>query len=208
MRELLQARGLQLRWFRHPYLETGYPAAAKSEIDGWLAGHGYRVAPVTMDADDWEFAEPYDQAVAQNDRRLQRRIVRAYLIHTAARLRWSLRSSHALFGRDIAQVALLHCTRLNADALGGIAALLRRSHLKVVSLDQAMDDPAYHTRDRYVGRDGPTWLERWATSQGRNLPEDGDEDPPHWIEQAYDRVDGDRRQAAVGTANRDKDFGN
>jgi hypothetical protein len=39
----------------------------KNAIDAWLAAHGYRIAPVTIDADDWEFAEPYEDALARHD---------------------------------------------------------------------------------------------------------------------------------------------
>ncbi|MGN6819844.1 MAG: polysaccharide deacetylase family protein [Sphingomonas sp.] len=195
LRTLLSARGETLRWFRHPYLETGYPARAKREIDGWLAFHDYRVAPVTIDADDWEFAEPYDDAIARHDRRLQRRIMRSYLSYTASRIDWAQRSARILFGRNIAQVMLLHCTRLNADALDRLAYLLRRAKLRPVSLADAMRDPAYKTPDRYAGKDGLNWLERWSKSfRTKRLPERGDDDPPRWIARAYDRVDNDRHR--------------
>jgi hypothetical protein len=47
----------------------------------WLATHGYIIAPVTIDADDWEFAQVYDDAISRHDepRRLQvQRISRLY----------------------------------------------------------------------------------------------------------------------------------
>ena len=193
IKSLLEYRGLGLHWFRHPYLETGYPAAAKRQIDDWLAANGYRTAPVTIDADDWEFAEPYDDAVGHHDRKRQRVIKAEYLAYTATRIDWSIRSAHILFGRDIAQVMLLHCTRLNADSLGELIHVLRRFHLKPVSLDEAMRDPAYLTPDRYVSRDGVTWLERWGASMNKDLPTRGDDDPPADIQKDYDRVDNDRK---------------
>lgn len=189
---LLGSRHRRLRWFRHPYLETGFPAPVKREIDDWLGAHGYRVAPVTIDADDWEFAEPYDDAIARNDLERQRRIKSEYLAYTARRIGWSIRSGRVLFGRNIAQVMLLHCTRLNADSIDELAAMLRRFRLKPVSLDRAMRDPAYRTPDTYVGKDGTDWLERWATLKRKNLPEDGDQEPPVNIQTAYDKVDNDR----------------
>jgi len=190
---LLRSRHQRLRWFRHPYLETGYPAAVKREIDGWLAAHGYRIAPVTIDADDWEFAEPYDDAIARKDAARQRRIKAEYLAYTARRIQWSIKSGRILFGRDIAQVMLLHCTRLNADSIDDLVALFRRFHLKPVSLDRAMRDPAYRTPDTYVEKGGDDWLERWAALKRKDLPEEGDEDPPADIQADYDRVDNDRR---------------
>jgi peptidoglycan/xylan/chitin deacetylase (PgdA/CDA1 family) len=193
IRGLLARHGRRIAWYRHPYLETGYPAATEREIDGWLAVHGYRIAPVTIDADDWEFAEPYDDAIARHDMAAQRHIMTEYLAYTAKRIDWARRSARLLFGRDIAHVMLLHCTRLNADALDDLAALLRRDHLRSVSLAQAMRDPVYHMADHYVGKDGIDWLERWAIDRHRDLPADGDEDPPADIKAAYDRVDNDQR---------------
>lgn len=191
-RPMLKARGMKLRWFRHPYLETGYPAAVRNTIDAWLKTHGYRIAPVTIDAEDWEFAEPYDDAVAKQDVERQAQIRKAYLDYTAIRIRWSQASARVLFGRDIAHVMLLHCTRLNADTLDDLARLLRDAHLRPVTLEKAMRDPAYRTPDDYAEKDGITWLERWALTKREALPEEGDEDPPAQIQAEYDRVDNDR----------------
>lgn len=191
-RPMLKARGQKLRWFRHPYLETGFPAAVRNRIDAWLGTLGYRIAPVTIDAEDWEFAEPYDDAIARRDVAKQEQIRKAYLDYTAIRIRWSQASARVLFGRDIAHVMLLHCTRLNADTLDELAGLLRQAHLRPVTLDRAMRDPAYRTRDTYAEKDGITWLERWALTMHKTLPEAGDEDPPAQIQAEYDRVDNDR----------------
>lgn len=192
-RALLKEHGKDLRWFRHPYLETGSPAPVRQEIDGWLKEHGYHVAPVTIDADDWEFAEPYDDAIARHDRARQRAIRTEYLDYTAMRIRWSLASARVLFGRDIAHVMLLHDTRLNADMLDDLAKILRRLDLRPVTLEQAMRDPAYRSTDTYAGKDGLNWLERWALTMHKDLPSAGDVDPPKAIQLQYDKVDNDRR---------------
>jgi peptidoglycan/xylan/chitin deacetylase (PgdA/CDA1 family) len=192
IRRLLAEHGERLEWFRHPYLDTGSPAPVRHEIDAWLAAHHYRVAPVTIDADDWEFAEPYDDAIARHDLVRQRRIRQEYLAYTALRVTWSQASARVLFDRDIAHVMLLHGTRLNADTLDELAHLLRRAHLRPVSLEQALSDPAYRTRDDYSGKDGINWLERWAITLHKTLPAAGDIDPPQDIQREYDRVDNDR----------------
>jgi len=191
-RPLMTAHHRKLRWFRHPYLETGSPLAVRDWIDRWLRDHGYRVAPVTIDAEDWEFAEPYDDAIAKHDIARQQHIRQAYLTYTAMRIKWSQESAKTLFGRDIAHVMLLHCTRLNADTLDALLKLLRQAKLRPVTIDEAMRDRAYRTRDTYAEKDGVTWLERWATTLGKSLPSEGDEDPPAEIQAEYDRVDNDR----------------
>lgn len=191
-RDLLAARHRRLAWFRHPYLETGTPLAVKREIDVWLRTHGYRIAPVTIDGDDWEFAEPYDDAIARHDEARRQAIRREYLKHSARTVRWYRAAAHALFGRDIAYVMLLHATRLNADCIDDIAALLKREKLRPVSLATAMADPAYRTNDPYVGKDGIEWLERWSMALRKELPWDSYSEVPNDISDDYDRVDADR----------------
>ncbi len=186
---MMQRAHRTLQWFRHPYLETGSPASVKAEINQWLAAHGYRIAPVTIDADDWEFAEPYDNAVMKGNKAEAKRIADIYLAYTERTIGWYRRASNVLFGRDIAYIMLLHDTRLNADCFEGLAAILARQNLQTVSLEQAMQDPAYQTADDYAGKDGVEWLERWSLTLKKELPWDDFEDVPKGIEKEYNRLD-------------------
>jgi peptidoglycan/xylan/chitin deacetylase (PgdA/CDA1 family) len=192
-RRLLAQHGKPLAWFRHPYLETGFPEPVRREIDGWLSAHGYRVAPVTLDADDWEFAEPYDDAIARHDETRRLRIQKQYLAYTERTVAWCQEASQALFGRQIALVMLLHATRLNADSIDDLAAILKRRGLRAVTLEAALEDPAYRLPDNYVGRDGIDWMERWSNALHKELPWDSWQDPPAEIVQDYDRTNSDRR---------------
>lgn len=189
---LLAERHKTLRWYRHPYLETGTPASVKREIDAWLAAHGYRIAPVTIDANDWQFAEPYDDAIARHDEARRNRIKAEYLRYTGEMLKWYRQAAHALFGRDISYVILLHVTRLNADSIDDLAALLKTSQLHAVTLDTAMKDPAYRTPDHYAGPDGIEWQERWSQTLHKDLPWASFRDTPTDIQAEYKRVDSDQ----------------
>jgi peptidoglycan/xylan/chitin deacetylase (PgdA/CDA1 family) len=192
VRGLLKQHGKSLNWFRHPYLETGFPEAVKRQIDDWLAAHGYRIAPVTIDADDWEFAEPYDDAISRHEEARRLRIKAQYLAYTERTVAWYQSASTALFGRQIAFVMLLHATRLNADCIDDMAAILKRRKLKGVTLEEAMKDPAYRLRDPYVGHDGIDWIERWSNELHKQLPWDSWQDPPAQIVRDYDAVNNDR----------------
>ena len=189
IRPMMDKAHRKLQWFRHPYLETGSPEAEKAQIDTWLTAHGYRVAPVTIDADDWEFAEPYDDAVMNGKTAEARRIRDTYLAYTERSIVWYRRAAKELFGRDIAYVMLLHDTRLNADCFEKFAAILRRQNLHPISIDQALRDPAYQTADNYSGKDGIEWMERWSETLKKDLPWDDYEDVPKAIEGEYNRLD-------------------
>lgn len=167
---LLAQRGRRERWYRHPYLETGPTIDIRHRFEAWLAEHGYRVAPVTMENSDWQFAEAYDDAVAHRDYREARRIRRAYLDFTDHIVAWYREAAFTLLGRRPAFVFLLHASHLNAASIDAVAGILRRHNLQAVTLDQAMTDPAYLIGDTYIGADGDVWLTRWSLTLHKDLP--------------------------------------
>jgi peptidoglycan/xylan/chitin deacetylase (PgdA/CDA1 family) len=195
-KKLLAQWGRRERWFRPPNLETGDSLATKQAILAWLGEHGYTLAPVTMNATDWQFAEPYDDAIAHHDMVRAHRLRAAYLLYTAQMVAWYRNAAHALFGRDIAYVMLLHASRLNADSIDDLAAIFKNASLKPVSLDKAMRDPAYRTPDHYAKPDGVDWMERYAQTLDRQLPWDSFRDVPKWVQDEYDKVDQDRLESA------------
>jgi len=168
--KLLAARGRKERWYRYPYLETGLTLDVRHRFEGWLHDHGYRVAPVTMENSDWEFAEPYDDALARGDARQAAHIRAAYLDFTTRIVAWYQQAGQQLLGRQPAYVFLLHASRLNSVSIDDLAAILAKAHLDVVPLDTAMRDPAYKIADTYVGPDGDEWLTRWSLTLHRDLP--------------------------------------
>ncbi len=190
-RPLLAEHHKTLTWFRYPYLETGSTVQEKDAIQGWLKGHGYRVAPVTMENSDWMFAEPYDDAISRRQDERVKRIRAEYLAYTEDMITWYQQAGHALLGRPMAFVMLLHVTRLNADCIDDLAVILKRHHIKPVSLDAAMKDPAYQIIDPYVGPNGIEWLERWSITLHKDLPWDSFKEPPADIEAEYKTVDND-----------------
>ncbi len=190
-RPLLAEHHKTLTWFRYPYLETGPTLEKKDAIQAWLKTHGYRIAPVTMENSDWMFAEPYDDAIARHDDARVKRIRAQYLAYTDEIVGWYQNAGHALLGRPMAFVMLLHVTRLNADCMDDLAAILKKRQLKPVSLDTAVKDPAYALADPYVGPNGIEWLERWSTTLHKDLPWDSFKEPPADIQAEYRKIDND-----------------
>lgn len=169
-KSLLAARGRRERWFRYPYLETGLTLDVRRRFEGWLADHGYRVAPVTMENSDWRFAAPYDDALARGDMAHAKLIREQYLAFTKAIVAWYRQAGTQLLGREPAFVFLMHASRLNAASIDALADILKDANLRVVTLDKAMRDPAYRIADTYAGPDGEEWLERWSLTLRRTLP--------------------------------------
>ena len=167
-RMLLSQHKMHLRYFRHPFLDTGRDLQTRREAEGFLAQRGYQIAPVTMDAWDWLYATPYEDARKRGDTALQRRLVDSYLEHTTAIFDFYEKASKDLFGYEPPQILLLHGNWLEAEHIGEVLDLLRKRGYQFVSLEEALSDGAYSSPDAYVG-DGTGWLDHWAITRGRPL---------------------------------------
>jgi len=179
-RRLLEEEGLYLRYFRHPFLRTGDTLEKKTAIEAFLSARGYTIAPVTIGSDEWLFARAYALAYMRGDAAsMQRRIETAYIewlktvvAHFEA---WSVE----VLGYEVPQVLLLHANQLNAVTFDDIAAIFARRGYHFITLDEALEDPAYAQPDPYVGRYGNSWLHRWAQGNGREVR--WEPDAPDWI---------------------------
>lgn len=166
-RTLLARRGLMPRFFRHAQLHTGRDLDTKRTTEKFLEERGYRVAPVTIDNSEWVFAKAYENASDRGEAALADRIAREYVPYMARTFDYFERQSRALFGREIAQVLLLHANSLNADRFDELARMMENRGYRFISLEEALRDAAYRTRETYTGAEGITWLHRWALSTGR-----------------------------------------
>jgi peptidoglycan-N-acetylglucosamine deacetylase len=157
----------KLRYFRHPFLDTGRDLETRRQAEMFLAQRGYRIAPVTMDAWDWMFAGPYAYARKNNDAALQQRVVTEYLSYTTTVFDFYEKLSRDLFGYEPRQILLLHGNWLEADHIGELFDLLRKRGYKFVTLERALDDQAYGLPNTYVGEQGQGWIDQWAITMGK-----------------------------------------
>jgi peptidoglycan/xylan/chitin deacetylase (PgdA/CDA1 family) len=180
VREVLEARGQRLHWFRHPYLFTGETADKHDAIAAGLAQRGYTVAPVTIDNNDWMFADVYRKAEQLGDATLMQRIGQAYVAHMTTVLDFfEPYSAEVAGGREPAQVLLLHANSLNQVYYPQIHALYLARGYRFVTLEEALADPIYAHADTYVRANGISWLHRWMQTDGR--PIRWEPEPPAWI---------------------------
>jgi peptidoglycan/xylan/chitin deacetylase (PgdA/CDA1 family) len=192
-RALVRAAGREMKYFRHPFLHTGRTPEIRDELEGFLKQHGYRVAPITMDNYDYLYAAAYDRAGARGDAAAQTKIVAGYLEYMEQVVRYYEAQSEALLGRAMRHTLLLHANALNAAAFDRLAGMLVARGYTFISLDRALEDPAYARRDTYFGDAGITWLHRWAMTEGkRGAFFAGEPEVPAWIQQAAARPEGGR----------------
>src|SRR3954447_2720882 len=115
---LMAERGRTVRFFRHPFLHVGRDLGTKMQFERFLSARGYRVAPVTIDNDEYLFAAAYDRAAARGDAETAMKVADAYVPYMERKAGFFERNSRELFGREMRQILLIHANRLNADRFG------------------------------------------------------------------------------------------
>ena len=178
-RELARRAGRPYRYFRHPQLHTGRSLEYKHAVERFLASHGYTIAPVTVDNQEWVYARAYVVAKHRGDSALLGRVIDHYLQHMDSAFAYSEQLSRTLFKREIPLVLLIHANELNADHLNTLLEHLETRGYRFAPLAQVLADTAYRSEDRYVGPAGMSWLIRWAETRGVAIPAEPREEP--WV---------------------------
>jgi len=176
---LRKITGAKPRYFRLPFLHAGKDAETKKTIADFLQSHGYINAPVTLDNSDYMFARVYGIALKKNETEKARRVADAYLTYMESIYEFFEKRSIEVTGHEVRQTLLIHASQLNADTMPRLLEMMKRRGYQVVSLERALEDPAYRLPDRYIGPRGISWIHRWATTV---IPEP---DEPKWITDAW-----------------------
>jgi peptidoglycan/xylan/chitin deacetylase (PgdA/CDA1 family) len=165
-RLLLEQHNMHMRYFRHPYLDTGRDLETRRQAEAFLAERGYRIAPVTMDAWDWMYAGVYEDARRRGDTALEQKLVSSYFSYTGQVFDYYEKLSKELIGYEPKQILLLHGNWLEADHIGELLDLLRKRGYQFVTLQDALSDAAYSMPDDYIGEEGTNWIDHWAITRG------------------------------------------
>jgi peptidoglycan/xylan/chitin deacetylase (PgdA/CDA1 family) len=178
-RTLLKEKGQRPRYFRHPFLHVGSDLKVRRAFEVFLSQHGYTVAPVTIDNDEFVYAAAYAKALRRGDTAAAGRIADDYLRYMDQVFTFYEDVSRRVTGREVPQILLLHANTLNADRFHAVAEALKRRGYTFVSVAQALEDPVYGLRDEFVGAPSNSWFNHWEITAGRPpVPTPG---PPEWI---------------------------
>jgi peptidoglycan/xylan/chitin deacetylase (PgdA/CDA1 family) len=184
-RKLMESRKPYQLYFRHPMTRTGDTKEKKEAVEKFLAERGYRVAPHTIENSDFVFNVPYARARRDKDEALAKRLREAYLDYTVEVTEFAEHVAPQIFGRDIPQTLLIHTNDITADCLDEMLKRFEARGYRFITLDEAMADAAYQTKDTVVAKGGPTWLWRWMKSLGMNVSFNDDPEPPQWVMNLY-----------------------
>jgi peptidoglycan/xylan/chitin deacetylase (PgdA/CDA1 family) len=165
-RALLQERGMQLKYFSYPFLNTGPNPETKQSFEQFLKERGYQIHAVTIDNMDWIFSNAYQEARRRNEPEVMRRISDEYLSYMESVFAHYEQLSVKTFGREIPQVLMLSASALNADNFERLVEMLKRRGYDFVTMGDALRDPVFSQPTSYTGQWGISWIERWAIDKG------------------------------------------
>jgi peptidoglycan/xylan/chitin deacetylase (PgdA/CDA1 family) len=179
--ELLAKQGNDWHWLRYPYLHEGDTVEKRRAVRAYLKAHGYRIAQVSLDWEDylWNFA--YARCVAKNDSKSMEWLRSSYLSTASTFLDLGREQAKLIYGHEIDYVLLMHLGAYSSTILPDALDLLKKKGFKLVTLEEAESDAAYDG-DPDVGlHDAGTMLDQWMQVKGIK-------DPPH-AEKPYKEIE-------------------
>jgi peptidoglycan-N-acetylglucosamine deacetylase len=171
--ELLDAKD-NWHWLRYPYLHEGDTVEKRRAVRAYLKSHGYRIAQVTLDWEDylWNFA--YAKCAAKNDQKSIAWLHSSYLITASEFLDLGRAQAKLIFGHDIHYVLLMHLGAFSSTILPDALDLFKKKGFTLVTLQEAESDPAYEEDPDSALHDAGTLLDQWMQVKQIKYPEHAD----------------------------------
>jgi peptidoglycan-N-acetylglucosamine deacetylase len=161
--------------FRYPYLHEGETLAKRDGVRDYLYQHGYSIAQVTIDSQDYLYNDAYLRCVARNDDGAVQWLKQTYLDRAAESLRLAMDASKQIWGRDIRHVMLLHVGAFQAATLPALLGQLSQARVRLVTLEQAQIDPVYSIDPGMAGHSGGTFLSQMLLAKQLPAPARNDD---------------------------------
>jgi peptidoglycan/xylan/chitin deacetylase (PgdA/CDA1 family) len=143
-------------YFRYPLLRQGDTVEKRDAILNWLSLRSIRVAPVTIDNNDFVYNQRLVDARAEG-RNID---VRAeYIGHMLEMTAFYEKKALSVVGRPIKHVLLLHMNYLNALYLDDLLQRYRADGWSFIGLEDALTDEVYGLKYDHVGVRGAGHLD-------------------------------------------------
>ena len=152
---------------RFPYLKEGDTPAKRDGLRNWMRDHGYKGAPVSIDASDWYYSRVFADHVQAGDNAKAERVKQHYIRHLLDRASYYDRLAQEVLGRSPKHMILLHTNQINATALPEIIAAFKAQGWTIDSASAAFKDPLYAQAPQTLPA-GESII--WALAKAQGLP--------------------------------------
>jgi|SRR5579872_260855 len=168
--ELLARKDSNWHWLRYPYLREGETVEKRRAVRAYLQAHGYRVAQVTLDWEDYLWNSAYARCAAKNDAKSITWLKSSYLEIEGSYLDLGRDLAKLVYGHDINHVLLLHLGAFSSTILPDALDLMEKKGFKFVTLEEAESDPVYMGDPDVGSKYGGTLLELWMEAKEIKFP--------------------------------------
>ena len=135
-------RHLETRGDQVAILWEGDTLEKRRAVRAYLKEHGYRIAQVTLDFEDYAWNDAYGRCVAQQDAAAIGWLKQSYLETADEYIRLGREEQWIAFGHEIPNVLLLHETAFTTLMLPDLLDLLRKQGFRFASLPDVEQDPS------------------------------------------------------------------
>jgi peptidoglycan/xylan/chitin deacetylase (PgdA/CDA1 family) len=168
--ELLAGKDANWHWLRYPFLHEGETGEKRRAVRAYLQAHGYRVAQVTLDWEDYLWNSAYARCAAKNDAQSIAWLKSSYLSIESSYLDLGRDLAKLVYGRDINHVLLLHLGAFSSAILPDALDLMQKKGFTFVTLEDAESDPVYDGDPDVGSKYGGTLLELWIEAKKIKFP--------------------------------------
>jgi peptidoglycan/xylan/chitin deacetylase (PgdA/CDA1 family) len=130
-------------WFRYPFAHEGDTLEKRHAVRKYFEEHGYKVAQITLDFEDYAWNNPYARCMEKRDTQAIAWLKSSYLGTAEEYIALGQKLATQIYGRDIKHVLVLHMGAFDALMLPDLLELLRKKGFHFVTLAEAQKDPAY-----------------------------------------------------------------
>jgi peptidoglycan/xylan/chitin deacetylase (PgdA/CDA1 family) len=166
----LLSENIDWHWFRYPFLREGDTVEKRRAVRSYLRDHGYKIAEVTIDYEDYLWNSAYAHCEAKQDSRSIEWLTSNYLTVASEYIDGDREMAKLVFGHDINHVLLLHLGAFSSAILPQLLDLLQQKGLHLITLEEAENDPAYQTDPDAASRYGGALLEQWMDAKKLTYP--------------------------------------
>ncbi len=168
--ELLAGKDSSWHWLRYPFLHEGDDLEKRRAVRAYLQAHGYRVAQVTLDWEDYLWNSAYARCAAKKDVKSIAWLKSSYLTIEDSYLDLGRDLAKLVYGHDINHVLLLHLGAFTQTILPNALDLMQKKGFTFVTLDEAESDPIYQGDPDVASKYGGTLLELWIEAKKIKFP--------------------------------------
>ena len=159
------------RWLRYPYLHEGDTVEKRRAVRAYLKAHGYRIAQVTLDWEDYLWNTAYARCAAKSNAESIEWLKTSYLSTASEFLDLGREQARLIYGHEINYVLLLHLGAFSSTILPEALDLLKKKGFKLVTLEEAESDAAYEGDPDAGLHDAGTLLDQWMQVKQIKYPE-------------------------------------